>query len=65
MLIYIRYKKKIEEETPDIDLDLDDITVAKHIAKAVGLATPGRLDKEEGIATVKTVQAKMRRLFLQ
>ena len=65
MLTYIRYKKKMEEETPDIDLDLDDMTVAKHVAKAVGLATPGRLDKEEGMATVKTVRAKMRRLFSQ
>ena len=38
---------------------------AKHMAKAVGLATPGRLDKEKGMATVKTVQVKMRRLFSQ
>jgi hypothetical protein len=51
----IRYKKKMEKEKPGIYLDLDDIKVAKHIAEAVGLTTIGRLDKEEGIATVKTV----------
>lgn len=30
---------------PGIYVDLDDIEVVKHVARAVGLATPGRLDK--------------------
>jgi hypothetical protein len=37
--------------------------VAKHVAEAIGLATPGKLDKEEGMATVKTVRNKMRKLM--
>ena len=32
----------------------------KHIAEAIGRSTPGRLDKETGMATVKTIRSKMR-----
>jgi hypothetical protein len=35
----------------------------KHITEAVGRSTPGRLDKETGRATVKTVRNKMRKLM--
>ena len=55
----------MEKEEPGIYLDLDDMKVAKHVAKAVGLTTPGKLDKESGMATVKTIRGKMRRLFSQ
>ena len=37
----------------------------KHIAEAVGRSTPGRLDKEKGKATVKTVRNKMRKFMSQ
>jgi hypothetical protein len=70
MLTRIRYKERMErlawEERGEIlDLRLDDMETAKHVAEAVGLATPGQLDKEGGMATVQTVRVKMRRLFSQ
>lgn len=35
----------------------------RHTTEAVGLSTPGRLDKETGRATVKTVRNKMQKLM--
>jgi hypothetical protein len=35
----------------------------KHITEAVARLTPGRLDKETGRATIKTVRNKMRKLM--
>ena len=37
--------------------------VAKHVAKAIGLSTPGKLDKVNGMPTVNTVRIKMRKLM--
>jgi len=54
-----------EERREILDLQLDNMETAKHVAEAVGLATPGQLDKEGGMATVQTVRNKMRRLFSQ
>ena len=52
-----------EERREILDLHLDDMETAKHVAEAVGLATPSQLDKEGGMATVQIVRVKMRRLF--
>ncbi|KAF4628866.1 hypothetical protein G7Y89_g9283 [Cudoniella acicularis] len=38
------YKKEMEKKNPGIYIDLDDITTAKHVAKAVGLATQNGRD---------------------
>ena len=37
--------------------------VAKHVAIAIGLSTPGKLDKDNGIASAKIVWNKMRKLM--
>jgi len=49
-LINIRYERKFPGS------DLRDMETMKHVAKTIGLATPGRLDKEKNMATVKTVR---------
>lgn len=36
--------------------------VAKHVTRAIGLSTPGKLDKEKGRAIVNTVRSKIRKL---
>jgi hypothetical protein len=51
----------MKKENPGVYLN--NLEVAKHVAKAIRLATPGKLDQEEGMATVQTVRIKMRRLF--
>jgi hypothetical protein len=38
--------------------------VAKHVAKAIGLSTPGKLDKVNGMLTINTIWIKMRKLML-
>jgi hypothetical protein len=45
----------MKKEFLSIYLNLDDIIVAKHVTKAIKHVTPGKLDKEEGIAIVKIV----------
>jgi hypothetical protein len=57
--INIRYERKFPGS------DLRDMETMKHVAKTIGLATPGRLDKEKNMATVETVRNKMRKLMSQ
>jgi hypothetical protein len=57
VLTHLRYKRKYPRS------DLRDMKDMKHITEAVARSTPGRLDKETGRATVRTVRNKMRRLL--
>jgi hypothetical protein len=38
--------------------------VIKHVAKAIGLSTPGKLDKVNGMLTINIIWIKMRKLML-
>lgn len=58
-LTRVRYEREFPGSDPRIMEDM------KHIAEAIGLATPGKLDKENGMATVKTVRNKVRKFMSQ
>ena len=40
-----------------------DLDIAKHVAKAIGRSTPGKLDKVNRMPTVNTVRIKKRKLM--
>jgi hypothetical protein len=52
-----RYKRKFTGS------DIYHIDSAKHVTKAIGLSTPGKLDKVNRMPTVNTVRIKMRKLM--